>query len=500
MKRSREAWVKFLATRAVGLIIDAAVIALAYFSAVAFRFDFREPTSIGGWSSVALLFVNVCVVFLASLLVTGCYRRPWRRTTAADLPRYLLATVLATVVLTAMRYYLPNVALSHVRPPYSITAICFFLVSVGVFGVRLLWHAWWLSRVREEDLLERKIKRFDGSVARSFLRGKTVMVTGAGGSIGSEIVRQVRDADAARVLMVERGENALYEIDRKMKVEKVGEGRGEGRGEGEGQGDGRGEGRGDGVCVPLMIDINEREKIAAVFAKYRPEVVLHAAAYKHVPMVEANPEEGWRNNTEATKQLAELAKEYGVKRFVLISTDKAVNPVSVMGKTKKAAEDAIMALNSDESKSKVEVEQRMSLPSTSASTSTSFCAVRFGNVLGSSGSVVRLFREQIAERGFVTVTHPEMKRYFMTVSEAVSLVLQAASRNERAIYTLDMGEPVKIVDLAERMIAQAGFRPYVDIPLVFTGIRPGEKLFEEIDVSEKSCYKTDMAKIYITKS
>ena len=481
MKRSREAWAKFLATRFAGLFIDAAIIALAYFSAVLLRLDFQTPTSIGGWSSVALLYVNVCVVYLLALIFTGCYRIPWRRTTAADLPRYLVATVLATVVLTAMRFYLPNVSLSHVRPPYSITAICFFLVTAGIFVVRLVWHVWWVSHVREEDLLERKIKNFDGSVARRFLEGKVVMVTGAGGSIGSEIVKQVAQAGAAKVLMVERGENALYEIDRKMKVEKVGGG------------------GGDGVCVPLMIDINERGKIAAVFEKYRPEVVLHAAAYKHVPMVEANPEEGWRNNTEATKQLAELAKEYGVRRFVLISTDKAVNPVSVMGKTKKAAEDAIMAMNLDESKSRVEVEQRMSLPSTSTSTSTSFCAVRFGNVLGSSGSVVPLFREQIATLGFVTVTDPEMRRYFMTVSEAVSLVLQAASRSEQAIYTLDMGEPVKIVDLAERMIEQAGFRPYVDIPIRFTGIRPGEKLFEEVDVSEKSCYKTDMAKIYITK-
>ena len=464
MKRSREAWTKFLATRFAGLFIDAAIIALAYFSAVLLRLDFQNPTSIGGWSSVALLYVNVCVVYLLALIFTGCYRIPWRRTTAADLPRYLVATVLATVVLTAMRFYLPNVSLSHVRPPYSITAICFFLVTAGIFVVRLVWHAWWLAHIREEDLLERKVKNFDGAVARRFLEGKVVMVTGAGGSIGSEIVKQVAQAGAAKVLMVERGENALYEIDRRMKVEKVG-----------GGGD-------DGVCVPLMIDINERGKIAAVFEKYRPEVVLHAAAYKHVPMVEANPEEGWRNNTEATRQLAELAKEYGVRRFVLISTDKAVNPVSVMGKTKKAAEDAIMALNSQ------------------PQPSTSFCAVRFGNVLGSSGSVVPLFREQIATLGFVTVTDPEMKRYFMTVSEAVSLVLQAASRDEQAIYTLDMGEPVKIVDLAERMITQAGFRPYVDIKVVFTGVRPGEKLFEEIDVSEKSCYKTDMAKIYITKT
>ena len=482
MKRSREAWAKFLASRFAGLFIDAAIVALAYFSAVLLRLDFRNPTSIGGWSSVALLYVNVCVVYLLALIFTGCYRIPWRRTTAADLPRYLVATVLATVVLTAMRFYLPNVSLSHVRPPYSITAICFFLVTAGIFVVRLVWHAWWLSHVREEDLLERKVKNFDGSVARRFFAGKVVMVTGAGGSIGSEIVKQVAEAGAAKVLMVERGENALYEIDRRMRVQSAGC-----RVQSAGcrvQGAGcRVQGAGCGVCVPLMIDINERGKIAAVFEKYQPEIVLHAAAYKHVPMVEANPEEGWRNNTEATKQLAELAKEHGVRRFVLISTDKAVNPVSVMGKTKKAAEDAIMSLNS----------------SPSPDTSTSFCAVRFGNVLGSSGSVVPLFREQIATLGFVTITDPEMKRYFMTVSEAVSLVLQAASRGEQAIYTLDMGESVKIVDLAERMIAQAGYRPYVDIKLVFTGVRPGEKLFEEIDVSEKSCYKTDMAKIYITK-
>ena len=166
-----------------------------------------------------------------------------------------------------------------------------------------------------------------------------------------------------------------------------------------------------------------------------------------------------------------------MRRFVLISTDKAVNPVSVMGRTKRAAEEAVMT----------------------TAGATSFCAVRFGNVFGSSGSVVPLFREQIAKRLPVTVTHPDMKRYFMTIEEAVSLVLQAASRDERAIYTLDMGEPVKILDLAEGMIEQAGYRPYVDVPIVFTGIRPGEKLFEEIDVSEKSAYRTDMAKIYITK-
>ena len=458
MTRSREAWISFLATRVVGIVVDAAVIGLAYLSAFALRFDFQEPTSLGGWITIARSYVVVCAVHLASLLLFGCYRLAWRRVRGSELPQYIGAMMFACGVLTLMRYFLPNVTLSHIRPPYSITVICFFLATIGVVGVRVLWRVYWTSRVKEDTLLERNVKHFDNTVARRFLAGKVVMVTGAGGSIGSEIVRQVAAAGAKKVLMVERGENALYEINRRMS---------------------------DARCVPLLYDVNDRDKMDALFASEKPEVVLHAAAYKHVPMVEMNPEEGWRNNTEATKHLAELAAAHGVKRFVLISTDKAVNPISVMGKTKHAAEQAIMELNSP----------APHLPHSS----TSFCAVRFGNVLGSSGSVVPLFKEQIEKRLPVTVTHPGMKRYFMTVHEAVGLVLQAASRNEKAIYTLDMGKPVSILDLAENMIRQAGYKPYVDIPIVFTGIRPGEKLVEELDVSDKSCYKTDMAKIYITK-
>ena len=284
---------------------------------------------------------------------------------------------------------------------------------------------------------------------------------GAGGSIGSELVRQVAALGPKKVLLVERGENALYEIDRAIRARE-----------------------GMSETVPLMKDVNDVAAMDEIFMAHKPEIVLHAAAYKHVPMVEMNPEEGWRNNTEATRHLAELARRHGVQRFVLISTDKAVNPVSVMGRTKLAAEQAIMGIGPT---------------SDDRQATTVFCAVRFGNVFGSSGSVVPLFREQIAARRPITVTHPEKKRYYMTVEEAVGLVLQAASRSEKAIYTLDMGEPVRILDLAEGMIRQAGYRPYVDIPIVFTGIRPGEKLFEELDVSEKSCYKTDMARIYITK-
>ena len=456
MTRSKEAWFSFLAMRAVGLVVDAFVLAVAYWGAFLLRFDFQPPR--WGWRAAALSFVSVGVAHLAALLACGCYRGPWRRFSTRDLPRYLLAAALAAAALTALRFFTPVDTLSHVRPPYSITLLTFALAFLGLVGWRIVWSWFALSRVREDALLERGVRHMDASAAAAFLRGKTVMVTGAGGTIGSELVRQVAAAGPKLLLLVERGENALYEIDRELRtVLRV-------------------------TCPtkPLMVDINDAARMEYVFNFYRPEIVLHAAAYKHVPMVEMNPREGERNNVEATRLLAELSKRHGVARFVLISTDKAVNPVSVMGKTKRAAERAVLALNE-------------------ADGGTSFCAVRFGNVLGSSGSVVPLFREQIARHVPVTVTHPDMKRYFMTVEEAVGLVLQAASRSEKAIYTLDMGAPVRIVDLAEQMIRQAGYRPYVDIPIVFTGIRPGEKLFEELDISEKSAYKTDMARIYVTK-
>ena len=447
---------RFLATRVVGAVIDAVVLAFAYVTAFLLRFDFQPPR--WGWRGVALSFITVCAVHLLSLVVCGCYRMAWRRFALCDIRRYFWAAALAAIVLTILRYVLAVDTFSHVRPPYSITLIFFAFASLGLVGWRIVWSWCFLARVDVTSLLERETRRMSTRETLAFFGGKTVLVTGAGGSIGSEIVRQVVLSSPKLLLMVERGENALYEIDRELRQQ--------------------------GVSVPvkpLMVDVNDTARMEDVFNFYRPEIVLHAAAYKHVPMVEMNPHEGERNNTQATRLLAELSKRYGVKRFVMISTDKAVNPVSVMGKTKLAAEKAIMALNEEGS-------------------STSFCAVRFGNVFGSSGSVVPLFREQIAKKLPVTVTHPEMKRYFMTVQEAVGLVLQAASRSEKAIYTLDMGAPVRILDLAEGMIRQAGYKPYVDIPIVFTGIRPGEKLFEELDISENSAYKTDMARIYVTKS
>lgn len=455
MRTSREskAWISYAAARFAAAAADAAILAAAHIAAFWLRFDFNEPP--WGWAAVAKSFGTVCAVYLPCLLATGCLSRAWRRVSWRDLPRFAAAMGTGCAILAAMRFCLPDVSFSHIRPPYSVTVVSCFFAATGMLVARLACKAYSMASAASGGaLIERGERTFDNSAAARFLAGRTVMVTGAGGSIGSEIVVQCAMAGAARILMVERCERALYEIDRRMRQAATA-----------------------CPCVPLMRDAADRAAMEKVFDSFRPSVVLHAAACKHVPMVELNPEEGWRNNVESTRILAGLAAAHGTERFVLVSTDKAVNPVSVMGKSKREAERIVMEAPGE----------------------TSFCAVRFGNVYGSSGSVVPLFREQIASGGPVTVTHPGMMRYFMTVQEAVSLVLQAASRSERAIYTLDMGSPVKILDLAENMIAQSGSRPYVDIPIVFTGTRPGEKLFEEIDVSEKSAYKTDMAKIYITR-
>jgi FlaA1/EpsC-like NDP-sugar epimerase len=307
------------------------------------------------------------------------------------------------------------------------------------------------------DLLGRNEVTNDDASIIALLSRKRVLVTGAGGTIGSELVRQILRAGPELLVMLDRSENALYDIDREIRA--LGPA---------------------APVVPVLADIGERERIDAVLAVYRPQVIVHAAAYKHVPMMEHNPVEALKNNVLASQTLGELSVAHSVERFVFISTDKAVNPVSVMGMTKRMAEVVLQDLN------------RMD--------KTCFSAVRFGNVLDSSGSVVPLFREQIQKGQPVTVTHPDMQRYFMTIGEAVSLVLQAAALAKGGeIFVLDMGEPVRIVELAEEMIALSGLRPHVDVPIVFTGIRPGEKLFEELDVSERSAYQTGHARIYISK-
>lgn len=315
------------------------------------------------------------------------------------------------------------------------------------------------NQVREVDivdLLGRHENEFNDEVVRDFLNGRRVMVTGAGGTIGGELSRQAVRCGATHVSLVERSEFALYEIERELR------------------------GISQEILIePFLADIEEEERMRQVFAEARPEIILHAAAYKHVPMMEHNPVEAVKNNFLATQLLGTLAAESGVEMFMLISTDKAVHPVSVMGASKRLAEMAVCALNA-------------------TSAPTRFAAVRFGNVLGSSGSVVPLFREQIRKGGPVTVTHREMKRYFMTVQEAVHLVLNASAVAKGGeVFVLDMGEPMRIVDLAETMIRLSGFKPYDEIPITFSGIRPGEKLFEELDVSENSAIRTENSRVFI---
>ena len=304
-----------------------------------------------------------------------------------------------------------------------------------------------ITRFRDlqiEDLLGRDPVRLDEDVVAGFIRGKTVMVTGAGGSIGSELARQVARFEPETLLLVERAEFALFEVDRDLRA-----------------------GRPDTAVVSAVGDI-----------RYTPQVVFHAAAHKHVPLAEANPCEAVKNNTIGTSMLGELAGEFRCEAFVLISTDKAVRPTSVMGASKRVAELAVQELD--------------------ARNGTRYVAVRFGNVLGSAGSVIPLFREQILNGGPVTVTHPDMVRYFMTIPEATQLVMQAGAMGKGGeIFILDMGEPVKIVDLARDMIHLGGLKPYDDIDIVFTGVRPGEKLFEELESDSESVAKTRHPKILI---
>jgi len=285
-----------------------------------------------------------------------------------------------------------------------------------------------------------------------------VMVTGAGGSIGSELVRQITNYKPKRLLLVERAEFLLFQIERELARDFA-----------------------DVNYLPLIADAGDGPRMREIFERFRPEVIFHAAAHKHVPMMEANPSEAVKNNVFATRTVASLAGEYGAESFVLISTDKAVNPTSVMGASKRVAELVVQSLDQKYER-------------------TNYIAVRFGNVLGSAGSVVPIFREQILAGGPVTVTDKEMTRYFMTIPEASQLVLQAGALGEGGeIFILDMGKPVRILDLAEDMIRLSGLTPYEDVDIQFSGIRKGEKLFEELEITGESLLKTRHPKIFIGK-
>jgi FlaA1/EpsC-like NDP-sugar epimerase len=309
--------------------------------------------------------------------------------------------------------------------------------------------------VQVEDVLGREPVEVDLRATAAYVRDQTVLVTGAGGSIGSELCRQIAKLGPQRLVLVDQGETALFDIERELVDE-----------------------RGFAAAVPILGDCGSRTKMGQVFDRYRPGVVFHAAAYKHVPLMEANPLESVRNNALVTRVVADAAVEYGARRFVLVSTDKAVNPKTVMGQSKALCEWTIEAYGARED------------------ISTRFVAVRFGNVLGSSGSVIPIFRRQIAKGGPVTVTHPDMTRYFMTIPEAASLVVQAGAIGGRGdVFVLDMGEPVRIIDLAMQMIRLSGKEPERDIRVEIVGARPGEKLHEELWGEGETAMPTSHPKI-----
>jgi FlaA1/EpsC-like NDP-sugar epimerase len=310
--------------------------------------------------------------------------------------------------------------------------------------------------VSVEDLLGRDSVKVDLDEIAGYLSGQVVLVTGAGGSIGSELCRQIAGFNPKQLVLLGHGENSIYEIELelrkkhpKLRIEAI------------------------------IADIQHQKHIRSVFNQYRPQVIFHAAAHKHVPMMEKNPLEAVKNNILGTKNVAECAHEYKARRFVMVSTDKAVNPANVMGACKRVAEMIVQSLGHE--------------------SETSFSAVRFGNVLGSRGSVIPIFKRQIEEGGPVTVTHPDMIRYFMTIPEAVQLVVQTgAFAVGGEVFILDMGKPVKIADLAHDLIRLSGLEPDKDIKVVYSGVRPGEKLFEEILTTEEGASATKHDRIYVS--
>jgi FlaA1/EpsC-like NDP-sugar epimerase len=310
-----------------------------------------------------------------------------------------------------------------------------------------------LREVQIEDLLRREPIHTDLQQVRGLATGETVLVTGAGGSIGSELCRQLAKLDPARLVLLGHGENSIFDV--LHELERLAP---------------------NLSIVPVIADVRNRERLEEVFARYRPYSVFHAAAHKHVPLMEANPGEAVTNNVLGTRNVAELAAAYGAEHFVLISTDKAVRPTNVMGASKRVAEQIVQTIAETEGKN--------------------FVAVRFGNVLGSRGSVVPTFLRQIRQGGPVTITHPEMRRYFMTIPEAVQLVLQAGAIGKGGeVFVLDMGQPVKIVDLASDLIRLSGLEPGLDIEIKFTGTRPGEKLYEELFFNSENASPTSHPKV-----
>ncbi len=329
----------------------------------------------------------------------------------------------------------------------------------GEFGIDQI------HEVKIEDLLGRNPISLKNKYVNQDLSGKSILITGAAGSIGSELVRQIIRYNPSKLILLDQSESGLFEIENEIRgLRSLGE-----------------------TLICYVADVTNRERVRRLFSQYRPEFVFHAAAYKHVPMMEINVPEAIECNLMGTRNLADLSVEYDVKKFVMISTDKAVNPTSVMGATKRAAEIYVQSLNN-------------LLSEIEADSPTRFITTRFGNVLGSNGSVIPIFQKQIQKGGPITVTHPDITRYFMTIPEACSLVLEAGVMgNGGEIFVFDMGKSIKIVDLAKRMIQLSGLKEGKDIDIVYSGLRPGEKLFEELLDDKENTMSTHHPKIMIAK-
>ncbi len=313
-----------------------------------------------------------------------------------------------------------------------------------------------IQEIKLEDLLGRVPVRIDFKAIKDFIQDKKVLITGAGGSIGSELAKTIIQFNPERLIILDIDETELFYLVNNLEFSKT-------------------------EIIPVIGDIKDEIKMDSIFKRFSPQIFLHSAAYKHVPILESYPEEGIKTNIQGTKTAAELSLKHDVEKFIFISTDKAINPTSVMGATKRASEEMLKIFN-----------QR---------NKTKFISVRFGNVLGSRGSVIHLFEDQIKKGGPITVTHPEMKRYFMSPSEAVLLVLEASAIGEGGeVFVLDMGEPIRILDLAKVMIKLSGYEPDSEIPIVFTNIRPGEKLFEEVLSAEEGAEPTEYEKIFKARS
>ena len=374
-----------------------------------------------------------------------------------EIPRLVTKYSISTII-----FAIPSISAQARK---SMLATCMSTgcqVKVLPYISELVGTADMVSQIRDiniGDLLGRPQIAFTDKGVAAYIEGKVCMITGGGGSIGSELVRQIVKYKPAKVVIVDIYENSAYEIQQEIL-------------------------RTYGADYPIRVEIasiTDRDKMDELFTEHQPKIVFHAAAHKHVPLMETNPEEACKNNIFGTLNVAQMADKHGVEKFVMISTDKAVNPTNVMGATKRCCEEIVQMMAQSGSK-------------------TEFAAVRFGNVLGSNGSVIPLFKEQIKNGGPVTVTHPDIIRYFMTIPEAVSLVLQAGTFAKGGeIFILNMGEPVKILTLAENLIVMMGYTPYKDIEIKFTGLRPGEKLFEELLMKEEGLQKTPNEKIFIGK-